>query len=291
MRNATLAIALLFTTTLLAQTKPAPVDVTVHQVNDRRTNGSFSRLTIDLELPKFRSSEVAASRVIIGAATDDTGRSLIDPQAAEPDLEANMRGMSGQEETPPPPATVTVTLANPDRKAKTVKEVRGEIELYMPAKDTNSIAEIAKVTSLAGKPLAHKALKANAIEIALLSPAQLDAERKRITAVRRKELKDSGWEDGEDLENMLKSQTESLLTLEESDLLVRIKDPNHRIQDLSYVDGAGETKRISTRNEEGLTYFSTWGDKPQPDWKLKVSMKTPKNTVRYAFALKDVVLP
>jgi hypothetical protein len=284
-------LALLFTTTLAAQTKPAPIDVTIQQVNDRRTSGSFSRLSIALELPKIKSSEVAASRVLLGAATDDTGRSLLDPEAAEPDLEMNMRGMSGQQETPPPPASVTVSLNNPDRKAKTVKEVRGEIELYMPGKDANSIAEIAKVTSLAGKPLAHKALKANAVEIALLSPAQLDAERKRLTAVKRKELKDSGWEDGEDLDNMLKSQTESLLTLEESDLLVRIKDPNHRIQSISYVDAAGETKNISTRNEEGLTYFSTWGDKPQPDWKLRVSMKTPKNTVRYAFALKDVPLP
>jgi hypothetical protein len=274
---------------LLAQKPAAPVEVTVQQVNDRRTNGPFSHLTISLELPKVRSGEVAASRVLVTAATDNSGRSLIEPDAGEPQLEYNMRPDGTK--TPPPPATVSVTLANPDRKATTVKEVRGEIELYMPAKDPNSVAEISKFLSSSGKPLTHKALKANAVEIALLSPAQVDSERKRIADVKRKEAKESGWQDGEDLDALVKSSTESLWAAEEGELLVRVKDPNHRLQEIVYLDAAGEEKRISTRTEEGLTYFSTWGDKPQADWKLKVSMKTPKNLVRYSFALKDVALP
>jgi len=191
----------------------------------------------------------------------------------------------------PPPATISVTLKNPDRKAKTVKEVRGEIELYMPGKDPNSVAEIAKFMPSSGKPLSHKALKANGIEMTLVTPQQLQAERKRLGEAKRKEYMDGGWPAGEDLDNMVKSYTESLLTVDDSDLLVRIKDPNQRIQDIAYVDAAGEIKRISTRTDEGMTYLSTWGDKPQPDWKLKVSMKTPKNIVRYSFALKDVALP
>jgi hypothetical protein len=293
MRTLSVIVLALSAASLLAQPKPAAVDVTVQQVNDRRTSGSFSRLTIELEMPKIRSAEVEASRVLVAAAVDDTGRSLTDPKETDPQLQPNsqLQKRPGAAEKPPPPASVTVTLANPDRKAKSVKEVRGEIELYMPSKDPNSTAEIPKLLSFSGKPLAHKALKANAVEIALLSPAQLDAERKRLADAKRKEYKAGGFEDGEDLDNMIKSYLESLLTVEESDLLVRIKDPNHRIQDVAYIDAAGETKRISTRTEEGLTYLTTWEGKPQPDWKLKVSMKTPKNLVRYAFAVKDVALP
>jgi hypothetical protein len=272
---------------LIAQ--PKPVEVKVQQVNDRRTNGSFSQLTIGVELPKIKSSEVEASRVLLTAATDDSGKSLLDPEAGEPQLEPNMRGRMGGADNPP--ATVSVTLANPDRKATSVKEVRGEIELYMPAKDPNSVAEIAKFLSSSGKPLAHKALKANGVEIALLSPAQIQTERKRIGDAKRKEYKEAGWEDGESLEEMLRNILESTLSLQESELLVRIKDPHQRIQEIAYVDAAGEVKRVSTRDEEGLTYFTTWGDKPQPDWKLRVSMKTPKNMVRHSFALKDVALP
>jgi hypothetical protein len=281
-------IAAFIAASLAAQPKPAPVEVKIQQVNDRRTSGSFSHLTIGLELPKILSSDVEAARVLISAATDDSGRSLIDPKASEPQLQPNMRSSRTDAKDP---VSISVELANPDRKATSVKEVRGEIELYMPSKDPNSIAEIAKFTSFSGKPLAHKALKANGVEIALLSTAQIEAERKRIVGEKRKEYKDAGWEDGESLEETLKSTAESTLTLEESDLLVRIKDPNHRIQDITYVDAAGESKNVSTRMDEGLVYLSTWSGKPQADWKLRVSMKTPKNLVRHPFALKDVALP
>jgi hypothetical protein len=289
----TITIALaLFTTTVFAQSKATPVEVSIKQVNDRRTNGSFASLNIGLELPKISSRDVQASRVLIATATDDSGRSLLDPEASEPVLEPNYLGsMTGRDDKVPPPASVNVTLKNPDRKAKTVKEVRGEIELYMPGKDPNSVAEIAKFMSSSGKPLTHKALKANGVEISLVSTAQLTAERKRLSDIKRKEYIESGWPPGEDLDNMVKSYSESLLTVEDSDVLVRIKDPNGRIQELAYVDAAGETKRISDRTDEGFTYLTTWGEKPQADWKLKVSMKTPKNMVRYSFALKDVALP
>ena len=53
---------LLLSAPLFAQSKAKPVDVTVHQVNDRRTSGSFSQLSITLELPKIASADVAASR-------------------------------------------------------------------------------------------------------------------------------------------------------------------------------------------------------------------------------------
>jgi hypothetical protein len=284
-----LLILLAFCTSLGAQEKAKPVDVEVKQVNDRRTNGFFAQLAISLELPKVKWSDVAASRVLVASATDDSGRSLLDPDAREPQLEANASlGMSGDDE--PRPATVSVTLKNPDRKATTVKEVRGEIELYMPSKDPNSVAEIAKFKTLAGKPLAHKALKANSVEISLLTNAQLETERKKLGEAKRKELAASGWE-GESLEQYVSGYLESLLRVEESDVILRVKDPGKRIQEISYVDANGEVKRASMRDDEGLTILSTWGEPPQADWKLRVSMKTPKNLVRHTFALDNVPLP
>lgn len=269
---------------LLAQ---KPAEVTIKQVNDRRTSGQFfAHLTISLELPKVHASDVAASRVLVASAVDSSGQSLIDAEAKEPDLEPNHR-MSADDTALP--ATVEVTLKNPDRKATSVKEVRGDIELYMPAKDPNSVADIPKFLSFSGKPLAHKALKANGVEISLVSPAQLEAEKKRLGDAKRKEAKESGYE-GDDLENTVKYYLESLLNLEESDVLVRLKDPNKRIQDISYLAGT-ETKHVSMRDDEGFVLLSSWGDKPQPDWGLRVSMKTPKNLVKQAFVLNNVPLP
>lgn len=285
MRRLFVAVTLAFVALPLFAQKP--VEVTVRQINDRRSTGHFAQLTISLELPKIRSADVAASRVLIAAAVDDTGRNLVDADAGEPQLEPTPR-MGGDDTKHP--AVVSITLENPDRKATHMKEVRGAIELYMPSKDPNSVADIPKFLASSGKPLTHRALKVNGVEIALLSSAQLAAEKKRLGELKRKEAKESGFE-GEGLEEYIKSFLESLLSVEESDVLVRIKDPNKSIQQISYVDAAGEVKRVSMREEQGITYLTTWGEKPQADWKLQVSMRTPKNIERHAFALTNVPLP
>jgi hypothetical protein len=269
-----------------------PVDVTVQQVNDRRSNGNFAELVISLQLPKVLSSTVSASRVFVKTATDDTGQSLVAEGMQEPDLQANMSAAYRSAAAATEPASVQVSLKNPSRKATRVADVRGEIELYMPSKDPNSIAEVAKFMSFSGKPLSHKALKANGVEIVLVSPAQVAAERKRIGDTKRKELKEAGYEDGENLETLIKSTLDYTLNFEPTDVPVRLKDPNKRIQEVAYVTASGEVKQAMLRQgDEGMQILYAWGDPPQPDWKLRVSMKTTKNLVRYPFALKDVALP
>lgn len=250
-----LAALLLAAAPLLAQ--PKPVDVTVQQVNDRRSKGFFAELTIALALPKVKASEVAASRVLVRAATDDTGRDLVDKERQEPELEATM-GMGPSDDAP---ASVRLSLKSPARNATKVKEVRGEIELFMPSKDPNSVAEVAKFVGMNGKPLSHKALKANGVEIIFLTPAQIEA-----------------------------LQPAPSLN-EGADLAVRVKDPNKRIQSVAYIDPAGETHRVIVREDEGVTIFTSWTGAPQPDWKVRVNMKTPKTVVRHAFVVKDVTLP
>lgn len=284
-----LAFTLVLFAGAAAAQQAGKVEVAVRQVNDRRSTGHFSQMGLTLELPKVKSSDVAASRVLIASAVDDSGRDLRDPEAGEPELQSNRMGMGGPEDTTSP-ASVSVLLRNPDRKAMKIAEVRGEIELFMPSKDPNSVAEIPKFVSLSGKSLSHKALKANGVEISLLSNAQIEAEKKRRADAKKKEYEELGYS-GEDLANVVTSFLESLFGVEENELLARIKDPNKRIQEISYVDASGEVKPVMMREEEGLIYLSTWAGKPQADWKMRVSMKTSKNVVRYAFALNDVPLP
>ena len=279
----TLALAL----PLLAQTKP--VDVAVEQVNDRRSKGAFGELNVALQLKTIKSSEVAASRVIVTAATDDTGRDLR-PEEQMDELYPNIRGSLFTKAGEDPPVSVSVKLKNPARNATRVSEVRGEIELYMPGKDPNSVAEIAKFSTMTGKPLAHKALKANGIELAFLSASEIAATKKRLAEAKRKEYKEAGFE-GEDLETYVNNYMESALSLDENDSAVRLEDPNGRIQEIVYIDGAGETKRVTMHENEGVTILSTWGGPPKADWKMRVSMKTAKNVVKHAFVVKDVKLP
>lgn len=269
-----------------------PGDVVVQQVNDRRTSGSFAELTITMEVPKVMSSQVAASRVLVTAATDDTGGTLIDAQKEAPKLESNSRGMMGGGKEKDEPVTVSLSLRNPSRKATKVKEVRGDIEFFMPSRDSNSVAEVPKFLSMSGKSLTHKALKNNGVEIQLLSKAQIDAERKKIADAKRKEYKDAGYEDGEDLDNLVKSSMEYTLNPEPSDVPVRVKDPKGAIQELEFVDSKGEVKHVSLNSlHEDIQSVSSWGEAPGADWTLRVKMRTAKNIVRQPFVLTDVSLP
>lgn len=284
-------LTLLVTLSVPMFAQPKPVEVSVHHVNDRRNNGSFSQLNIALELPKVPSSQVAASRVLVHSAVDDSGASLVETDEGEPELEVNARGSmrsAGEEDTP---FTLSFALKNPSRQSTKVKEVRGEIELFMPSRDPNSIAELTKFLPASGKALTHKALKANGIEIVMVSKAQIDAARKKIADAKRKEYQEIGYS-GEDLENTVNSMMEYTLNVEASDVPVRIKDPNKRLQELEYIDPSGEVKRVYTRElHEDILSITSWGDPPGPDWKLRVKMKTPKNLVRHTFALRDVALP
>ncbi len=279
-------LALLCAAPLIAQSK---IDTVVDQINDRRTGGSFSQLSIMLKLPKIQTADVAASRVLVSFAVDDLGISLIDSKAEEPQLEMNAHALYGGGDKTAP-ATVTVNLKNPSRKATIVKQVTGDIELYMPSKDPNSVAEFPKFASFAGKTLTHKALKANGVEIAAISAAQIAAEKKKIEEVKRKELKDAGYDD-ETMKSVLESTMEYTLRFEEGETILKVKDPQKRIHDVVFVDGAGEEKRVSISDKDGYTVLSLWGEKPQPDWKLRVSLKTAKNIVRYPFALSNLALP
>ena len=267
----------------LALEAQKPLEVRVQSVNDRRAKGFFAQLAIGLELPAIKASDVAAARVLVSTAVDDVGTDLVDREAQEPQLDPNMRTEGA--------ANVSVNLKNPARRATKVKQVQGQIELYMPSKDPSSIAEIPKFISNSGKTLSHKSLKANGVEISLVGASQLAAEKKKRSDAKRKELQESGYE-GESLEQMLSSYMEYDLRVEPTDVLARVKDPNKRIQEVAYVDAAGEVKRVMMRTEDGgYTILSAWQGPPLPDWKLRVSMKTPKNVVKHPFALSDVPLP
>lgn len=305
---ASLAIALLVGPTALAQKKtktppreslkvPAPLasipaaKVSVGQVRDRRSDESpFKGLEINLELPEIPAADVAAVRTTVTAAVDDTGRNLIRDDAEKGGFQPTQMGRFGGSSGTSGPTRVTLELKNPARKANAVKSVTGEIELYMPGKDPNSVATLPKFMAQPGRPLVDPALKANGVEITVMGKDQLDAEKKRQIEKLRQDAKKKKMA-ADTLEEMVADFSSEFLKPEEGDVVLKLKAPEGRIHEIAYVDGAGEEKRVSTSEKQGFTVLSTWGEKPAPDWSLRVRMTTPKTLARYAFALKDVALP
>jgi hypothetical protein len=277
-------------TAVAAPAKPAPANAKLAQLQDRRSSGHFARCTLGIELPDIPAVEAKAARVDVKKAVDDLGTDLVPEDAAEARLEQTQRGLFAK----PGDKTITIVFAemkNPPRKAKTLKEVSGEIELFMPGRDPNGEAAFDKLLSLAGKPFVHPALKANGVEIAYLSDAQVAAERKKAEAAEAAKLKKEGYTDEGSIKEMVESALYSFPKGGEAQIVLRVKDPKKAIQDLKLVDGEGNPAFAGKSEEAGFTVLEFWGDKPKPDWGLKVQMQSDRSLVRQTFVFRDVPLP
>lgn len=266
---------------------PPKTAVTLVQVNDRRGE-SFAKLSITADLPVVKQAVVAASRVLVRRAVDDTGRDLMPEEQKE--LESSSGAMFGRRSDEPAPARITIELKNPARAAHSVSEIAGEIELYMPSNDPKSVTLIKSFLSKPGKAITNAGLKSNGIEIIPYDSAQFDAEKKRLAEKKRKEAVKDGMS-GEFLESFVENFLDLFLTPSEGDVILKVTDPNKKIQEIVLLDPSGEVKRGSSYERDGMTVLSTWGETPGPDWSLRIGLKTQKSFVRYSFAMKDVPLP
>jgi hypothetical protein len=275
-----------------APAKATPANALLKTVQDRRSDGHFPRCTLGIELPDFPAHEARASRVVVMRAVDDLGTNLVREDAADARLEPTQRGSFGKpKEGPAPPTIVFAELKNPPRKAKSLKEVSGEIELYVPGRDPNGEAGFPKILSMVGKPLTHAALKANGVEISVLSQAQIEAERKKAGDAERAKAKKEGITDEDTIKSMVEYAVDSFPKGGEGQIVLRVKDPKKAIQDLKMADGEGNPQFNGKSEEAGFTILEFWGDKPKPDWAMKVLMQSDTSLVRHTFVFRDVPLP
>ncbi|MBK8597697.1 MAG: hypothetical protein IPN83_19370 [Holophagales bacterium] len=269
-----------------------PANTKLTSVQDRRSSGSFPRCTLGIELPDIPAADAKASRVVVRKAVDDLGTNLVPDDAASARLEPTQRGQFGNpKEGPAPPTIVFAEMKNPPRKAKLLKEVSGEIELYVPSRDPNGEAAFPKILSMGGKPLSHPALKATGVEIGVLSQAQVTAERKKAEAAERAKLKKDGLTEEDQLKELVESALYSFPKGGEEQIVLRVNDPKKAIQDIKLVDGKGEPKFSGRSEQAGFMVLEFWGEKPKPDWTMKVLMQSEKSLVRHTFVFRDLPLP
>ena len=270
-----------------------PAKLELVQVNDRRSSGHFAGLNLHVVLPDVPEKDVAAERITATKATDDTGASLLEESRQGGDLQPTASGMGYGKEKPgekPSPTRLTISLTSPARGATKVVEVAGEIELYVPSRDPNAVVEVKKVLTQLGKPLAAPGFQKNGVEISLLTKAQVEAEKKKAAEKKRAEMKKDGF-GAEMIEEMVKSFLESFLPPSENEIVARVKDPGNRIQSWAYVTPSGERKNVAAMDRDGFHVLTTWGEKPESDWTLRVELKTPKTMVRHTFQLANIELP
>ena len=269
---------------------PPPTKVAVVSLADVRKGDSSSRLELELELSDFAAAEVAAARIRVRRAADDTGRDLVPEDARKAAMET-VRGESapGAGETPAR-AVVPVRLRSPARRAKVLTEVSGEAELYLPGRDPNAVVAIPEIRTWEGKRLENAALSAAGVRIAMLTGEQLAAEKKRRAEARREEARKQGLL-GEMMESLVSAFLGAFATPEAGDVVLSVEDKEGRVVGIRLLDAAGEDRTNGRMEQQGLVILSSSRTGPGPDWSLEVRLRTPKSVESRSFTLKGVPLP
>ena len=154
------------------------------------------------------------------------------------------------------PVVLSVPLKLASRAASSLREVSGSIELYVPDADPGAVVTVPRFRSRAGSTLASPSLAGHGVAIAIATAQEAEA-----------------------------------LPADPDDLVLRVADPNGRVEGFYFVDPEGTAWATDREERGGLVVVSARAETPGPDWGLRVRLKTPGTLRRYRFALKDVPLP
>ncbi len=248
-------------------------------------------MTLTVTLPGTKHNDVAAMRVVTTKVVDDLGTNLVPENAAEAQFESvGQRDVYGEELRRR--RYVSIPMKTASRKAKVLKEVSAEVELYTPALDPAALVAIPKFLGEAGKPIVNPVLQAAGVEITILSKEQIEAERKAYGEKKRAECEEDGGRRGDFLERIVQARRRELPLLFVDQRLAEGEGPEGGRLRLRLPRRRGQGARSVNRStEEGFVGLGAQGGEPGPDYGLQVRLKTPKTFARYTFTLTDVALP
>lgn len=266
---------------------PAPeIKVDFFQLFDNRVRGDseIAGTQVDVEIPDVKRGDVVAARVVLRKAVDDLGTNLVLDDAAGAGLEPTVGGEADAA------VFIPLHLKVAPRKAKSIVEISGDLELYSPESDPDALVTFKKFLGEAGKPLESAVLRASEVEIAMVSPAELEAAKKAAGEKAVAEGKKAGL-DAEMTKQAAEYAIEAFFSPSPGDVVLKVNDPKKRLESFAFVDPAGAVNATNRAEQAGFVVVSAQGEAPGPDWGLQVRLLTPKALRRYSFTLKDVALP
>ena len=279
-----LAVLGLATAQLLAAapSKPPAIGVTPGDVTDRRRNdNTFAGLEVELKLTGEAAGGARGARALVEKAVDDTGRNLVKEGGRPADFERP----SGQGSP-----VLKLDLRNPARRAKSVREISGSIEVFLPERDPAAVASAERFLSGMDRPIAAPALKAAQTEVTVVSRKTYDAEKKKDDERKKKESESAGIAGA--MVSAFSGLFEGLFgDIGENDVLVRVTDPGKKVFGVEVFDTAGKRIDDSGSMKVGEFWIVKFTEKPPADASLRIYLMTPKALVTAPFSLKDVALP
>jgi hypothetical protein len=257
------------------------VKAVVTEVNDRRSTGQFfNDLEVKLKLLGDDAASVRGIRTAVRTAVDDTGRNLLSGEKKGGDFEAVDAG--GQ-------AEVTLKLKNPARKATVIKEIAGDLELFMPDQDPGAAVVVEGILKTGASPLDSQALKEAGVSVTVLTKKDYEALRKAEEKKAKEQAEKQGLEEA--AMKMLEGLFGSLFQVGENDLVLKVDDPSAKVIQIEAADAGGARINSYGRMKSDDLVILNYGEPLPPDARLRIFLKTEKSVVSVPLKLTDVVLP
>jgi hypothetical protein len=252
--------------------------VNIGDVKDSRTTGEFfAGLEIQLQFLSDILDNTESMRCIIKNAVDDTGRNLIKENEDNQFTDVNKDN--------PGRADFTVNLKNPSRNAKTVKELSGEIELYIPKNDPNATVTLKNFTAQPGKPVSHNGLKANNISLSILTTDQYESFKKK----QKSQIDTSGLMG--QMVNALSNLFGGFSEPGKNSIIFQVHDPEARILNYNFFDQSGKIiESNGSTSSEDIKIIDFENPLPK-NAQLKLFLKTDSSIKIIPFNLTDIYLP
>ena len=265
-----------------AASPAAGISVSAGDVTDRRRNDNhFGGLEIELKIGGDGAAGVRGARALVKKAEDETGRNLLKEGEKTPDFDTSMSDSA---------PTLKLELRNPARRAKKVREVSGQVELFLPARDPAAVARLDGFLSRMDRPAASPALKAAQAEVTVISRKTYEAEKKKDAEQRKKEAESAGIAGA--MVEAFSGLFEGLMgDIEENDVLLKVNDPGKKVFNVEVFDSKGTKIDGGGSMTVGTFRILKFPEKLPADASLRVYLLTPKSLVTTPFHLKDVALP
>jgi hypothetical protein len=263
--------------------------VSAGTIEDRRTTGRFfASLEIELKLTGDDLSDAKSARILLKKAVDETGRNLLPDSKPDQDF----KSINSSE--------LKLSLKNPARGAAAVKEIAGQIELFVPARDPAATVTVDRVLSRMDKAVDSPALKSQKIALRVVSPnahraaaKKRDAELEKEMAKHKEEMKKEAGDDktAEALMALVKGFSGMMNEVGDNDLILEIEDPDKKVLDVSVVGPKGDTIDTNGSMSSGSLRILQFHEKLPADAKLRLLLQTRKSIVSAPFSLTSVPLP
>ncbi|MCC9018340.1 hypothetical protein [Flavobacterium lipolyticum] len=273
----TTSLLLLITTVSFSQ------KISVSEINEKRStsDNSFSN-ECEIEL-KISGDEVRKYKFVkiskITKAIDDQGIDLLNEDEKSNDY-------SKIDQT----AKIKLEIKIPARKAKTIKELSGEVSLYNPNQANGS--EI-KITNYQNKTNVNLLPGKSGIEIIYLTKESYTKYVQENKNKKEEELKKLP-EAARLMAQGLLGAFDGLFSSGDTDdnqVYFYVNGDKSKFVDLYFEDTAGKKiERNGSMSSNSLfTYY--FEEKPNPNWKLVINIESDKSIKKIPFKLVDIELP